>query len=1209
MIQRYCAVLMMVSLSCSLASAATFTSTGSTNWSAAGTWSPAGGPPSSSDNAIIRANDTVTVDTASCVCGTLTLGDGNTGAPAKINFGVGAQMLTVSGATTFGNGPSQGSIDMTSANSTLSTGSFVIATGPANFTGGSGTVVLTSTNPLPNTIPSFNNLTIASGTTTQTGDMNPILGNLLISTGATFNNGGASLSVNGTTTVNGTIQYTGGGNLTGAVTVNGTWSDTVGANVTFKGGLTVPGSLNAAGGTYTFTTNSPVFSGNATIHNLALSGITGFTFTNNGNLTVSNISGSGPESFVQGAGSNLTISGGITNIATLDFQAAGNTVTFSGSAQTVPTGMVNNKFVNLVITGTASLANGTPSTGTLTVANGATFTVPTAQITVTGTTTVDGTLSYPDGGSVFGGAVTVSSTGTIQWQTILDGDIGTFQGPVTINGTWNDMGGTGPAFSPDFQNGLTVNGTFTTATGGYIFDTNNQSFNGNATIHNVTLGSSITLTNNGTLTASNSLAGSGMETFAQGANSTLNFAGSSLTGLVAFTANTAGNTVNYNGTSTQTVAAASYYNLKISTTGASSAVLFASGTINVAGNFDSSAANPASGWGGAGNTIVFNGTTPQMIVGGPSLVDANNIALANPAGVTLSGNDFMVAGNLQFGMGNLNTGTFKLRRDNTAVPAPTSTGASASSHIVGNELVYFGSVSGSGASFTFSVGDATALARVAVSNLNVTTAGSLVVSAVAGNDPNIATSGLDPTRTAARFWKLSTPDGLAGTFDSVFNFNASDVTAGNPSSFVAMRFNGSTWSPATVSNAGSASTTVTGISSSALGEFQLGQVAGPNPLLASGGVTITGNPVVGQQLTFTGVATDPSGYPLTYNWDFGDGTTASGAFVQHVYNTAGNFTITLMVTNGGSSASIQIPITILGPPTNASGVPNIATTQNEPPVTNVLNGISISVSFSDGGIIGLSIDINALIRDAFTVSTDFSGTDGSLGTRGGTSPVFQFNNSGVFVATSSASDSTTNALAGKARKSLAIGDQEVGIATKYKNGPKSPKIKTGKIGGKFSFTKGTAASTGKADTVTYSGSFELPEGLDLTSKPTFSFAIGNIMDSIAVDSKGKGFGSSTAGFIKKIQVKYPKLPKGSTVTGAGQTATFTVTVSGVNLSGKGFDTEGISASVLPSEKSLKTVPRSIQVVMVFGGAAYDGTANVDFKLASNGDSGTMGTRR
>ncbi len=51
----------------------------------------------------------------------------------------------------------------------------------------------------------------------------------------------------------------------------------------------------------------------------------------------------------------------------------------------------------------------------------------------------------------------------------------------------------------------------------------------------------------------------------------------------------------------------------------------------------------------------------------------------------------------------------------------------------------------------------------------------------------------------------------------------------------------------------------------------------------------------GQEITFTGSATDPGDDTLTYTWDFGDGTTATGQTVTHVYETPGEYTVTLTV--------------------------------------------------------------------------------------------------------------------------------------------------------------------------------------------------------------------------------------------------------------------------------------------------------------------------
>ncbi|MDH3908618.1 MAG: PKD domain-containing protein [Gammaproteobacteria bacterium] len=52
----------------------------------------------------------------------------------------------------------------------------------------------------------------------------------------------------------------------------------------------------------------------------------------------------------------------------------------------------------------------------------------------------------------------------------------------------------------------------------------------------------------------------------------------------------------------------------------------------------------------------------------------------------------------------------------------------------------------------------------------------------------------------------------------------------------------------------------------------------------------------GQTITFDGAASaDPNGDPLTYSWDFGDGSTGSGVNPTHAYTAAANYTVTLTV--------------------------------------------------------------------------------------------------------------------------------------------------------------------------------------------------------------------------------------------------------------------------------------------------------------------------
>ncbi len=51
---------------------------------------------------------------------------------------------------------------------------------------------------------------------------------------------------------------------------------------------------------------------------------------------------------------------------------------------------------------------------------------------------------------------------------------------------------------------------------------------------------------------------------------------------------------------------------------------------------------------------------------------------------------------------------------------------------------------------------------------------------------------------------------------------------------------------------------------------------------------------------------DPEGASLSYHWDFGDGATATGRDVSHVYNTAGNFLVRMTVTDPGGRSAVAL---------------------------------------------------------------------------------------------------------------------------------------------------------------------------------------------------------------------------------------------------------------------------------------------------------------
>ncbi|NQE44975.1 hypothetical protein C5S31_02985, partial [ANME-1 cluster archaeon GoMg2] len=72
------------------------------------------------------------------------------------------------------------------------------------------------------------------------------------------------------------------------------------------------------------------------------------------------------------------------------------------------------------------------------------------------------------------------------------------------------------------------------------------------------------------------------------------------------------------------------------------------------------------------------------------------------------------------------------------------------------------------------------------------------------------------------------------------------------------------------------------------------------------------NPVVNQTLTFNASNSyDLDGFITEYEWQFDDGTNATGEEVTHTYSSAGNYTVTLTVTDNATATNTTSKVIVV----------------------------------------------------------------------------------------------------------------------------------------------------------------------------------------------------------------------------------------------------------------------------------------------------------
>ncbi len=488
---------------------------------------------------------------------------------------------------------------------------------------------------------------------------------------------------------------------------------------------------------------------------ITISGSNSLTITNA--ITIGAPSGAVTKGISVGAGTltagSMAINGGTASnriasvTATTGIINVSGNITFSGTASAARLAFSGAGTLN--IGGANSLGTGgtfTASTGTVNFnGNGNQIIGPYAYSDLTtsgsGTKTTSAATTISDvltvnAGTEFATGITNTWTLTVSSSTNVSGTLTlantgnkTFTGNVTLNAgsVWNETGTGAVTFNADLVNNAT---TFTANTGTHTFGGVGHSISGgtstaipgtaaftgtytnSGTFSTATLSAlaGASLTNNGTVTVSTALSGTG--SFVQGAAGTLNFSGSTVA-ITTFSANTAGNTVNYAG-ATQTVRAVAYSNLVLSGSNAKS---MGAGT-SVAGNLSIAPTGTAQASIAAGQNLSVN----TLTLGGVGVASGTWGSTASAA--TNTNNTYFAA----------TTGILTVTNDGRLPQATLVANANPSTVAVGSTST-LSTTGGSGTgAVTFSVGASTGCTVLGTTLTATDSAGTCSVTATKAGD-------------------------------------------------------------------------------------------------------------------------------------------------------------------------------------------------------------------------------------------------------------------------------------------------------------------------------------------------------------------------------------------------------------------------------------------------------------------------------------------
>jgi len=376
----------------------------------------------------------------------------------------------------------------------------------------------------------------------------------------------------------------------------------------------------------------------------------------------------------------------------------------------------------------------------------------------------------------------------------------TFRGSLANYGTFDASNGTTQFTgygSQTLSGGGTTNfGNLTVNSGGLTLNGNNPTVSGTLTLSSGTfsVGANV-LTLNGPAIAGNPAR------LSTSASSSLVFGGSSA-GISVPSGVTALNNLTIANTNGVAMSGSVTVGGTLTLSGGS----FAVGSNTLTLNGPAIAGTPANLSTTSASSLAYGGSASGIIV--PSGVTAlNRLTVNNANGVTLSSSLSVTA--LVLGSGAVTTG------GNILTVSPNCTNSPVS-HSAGYVNGYLRLTFPSGThTCTYDIGSSTAYAPVSLA-VSASGSGTLSASTTGNEHPQIASSPIDPTRDANRYWTIGTGGdtlaALVSSYGATFNFISGDLdSVANSGNFTVADYSGGIWATLSPVSNGSLSTGVSGI--------------------------------------------------------------------------------------------------------------------------------------------------------------------------------------------------------------------------------------------------------------------------------------------------------------------------------------------------------------------------------------------------------------